>query len=165
MLILFLLQIKILNSTENNAEELVIENKIYSIEAQKKGILLSDDSINEIENICNSNEILDYVQNDDKVRDNFKKRIKTYLTDNEYKQALNDRILYEIYNNCISISNEEINEKMKEYINVKEDFKKIENPSEEERADCLNKTATLLFEIQDLYLQNIKDKYLIETIK
>ena len=154
--------LKVLDSTEKDLKEVAIENKIYTKEAQKMGITLSQDEIEEIEKISNSDEILKYVQDDDVTYNSFKERVKKYLIENRYTRALKDKILEEIDNNKISIENEIIDDKMKEYTTLKNNFKDIENPTEEEKQEYLKHIFSLYYEIEELYLKAIKDKYIIQ---
>ena len=95
--------IETLNPTEENAQEMAIENKIYAKEAQKMGIALSQDEVEEIEKISSSDEILGYIQNNDESQSKFKERIRNYLTENYYNKELKNRILDEVTTNKISI--------------------------------------------------------------
>lgn len=154
--------IETLNPTEENAQEMAIENKIYAKEAQKMGIALSQDEVEEIEKISSSDEILGYIQNNDESQSKFKERIRNYLTENYYNKELKNRILDEVTTNKISIENETIKSKTKEYHDVQENFEKIENPTEEDRKNCLSQTLSLYYEIEESYLKAIKDKYIVQ---
>lgn len=157
---------KILTSDKKDDETIknkVIEYKIYSTEAQKMGITLSTDTIMRIENITNSEKILRNVT-DKNIRQKFKERISNYLFQIEYKSALNSRIIEEIHNNSVSIENENLNTKMQQYIKIKEDFRNIENPTEEDRVKCLQESSILVNDMEDLYLKTIRDKYEV-TVK
>lgn len=155
--------IKILDTTKGDINEKVIESKIYAREAVKIGITLSQDALEEIDSLSSSDEILSYIQNDEVAKKNFKEGIATYLTEIEYEKELKNRIADEIHNNSISIQNEDINNKMQEYISINNKFKEIENPTEEDKKSYLAKIANMYFEIQKLYLDAIKDKYVIKT--
>lgn len=153
--------IETLNPTEENPQQMAIENKIYAREAQKMGITLPQDEVEEIEKISSSDEILGYIQDNDMAQGKLKERIRNYLTENHYNKELKNRILDEITTNKISIENETIKSKTKEYHDIQKNFEKIENPTQEDRKNCLSQTLSLYYEIEELYLSAIKDKYII----
>lgn len=154
--------IETLNPTEENPQEMAIESKIYARAAQKMGITLPQDEVEEIEKISSSDEILGYIEGNDMAQDKLKERIRNYLTENSYYKELKDKILEEVTINKISIENEMIKSKTKEYHDVQKNFEKIENPTEEDKQNCLSKTLSLYYEIEELYLKAIKDKYIVD---
>lgn len=154
--------IKTLDTTEGEVKEKAIKSKIYAREAIKMGLTLPQDTIEEIEKLSSSEEVLKYIQNNKEARERVKQGIATYLTESEYEKELNYKIADEIKDNNISIKNETIENKMKEYTNEIKNFKKIENPTNEERQAYLSKNGNLYYEIHNLYLEAIKNKYIIE---
>ncbi len=154
--------IETLNPTEENPQEIAIENKIYAREAQKMGIILPQDEVEEIERISSSDEVLGYIEGNEMAQDKLKERIRNYLTENHYYKELKNRILDEVTTNKISIENETIKSKTKEYYDVQKNFEKIENPTEEDKQNYLSKAFSLYYEIEELYLKAIKDKYVVE---
>lgn len=149
--------IEILSSTKGEAKQKAIENKIYTKEAIKMGITLSQEKIEEIEKIANSDKFI----GDETSKANYEKRIYTYLMEIDYKYELKNKIRYEIDNNKISIENENIKTKTQEYHNIKSKFTENKNPTEEEKGQYLSEISDKYFEIQNLYLEAIKDKYSI----
>lgn len=157
---------KILASDENDTEESIkekaIEYKIYAEGAKDLGITISKERSKYIEEMVESDELSNLIPNNKNARETFKKRINNYLLELEYKSALNSKILNEIKENNISINDQNLNNKMKQYVKINEDFKKIKNPTEEERKRCLQENFTLGNEIENLYLKIIKDKFIVE---
>lgn len=144
-------------------EKQAIEYTIYATEARSMGIQLSDEDIEEIKELSNSEEILKYA-NSKKDKDILKKEIETYLTNISYKSELESKILDEIKNNELSIDNENLQQKMTEYMTIQNQFKENKKPSEEERKKCLEDLATKYFEIKDLYIRLIKEKYDVNNL-
>ena len=83
------------------------------------------------------------------------------MLDIEYKGALNQRVLEEIDNNNISINDDELNNKLEEYNNLKENFKNVENITENEKLNGVSKLYKLLMDIQEMYLNILRNKYII----
>ncbi len=147
---------------ERDRKEIAIETKIYAREAQKMGITLSEDKIKEIEWISSSDEVLAYISDGESTKENFQKRIYNYLLEKEYEKLLKNRILEEVDNNKISIENETINSKMNEYVALKNHLAEKKNLTEEERKKYFVEISSLYYEIKDLYLNAIKDKYIVK---
>lgn len=150
------------DATDEELKEKMLDYKIYSIEAQKLGLRLPEDRMEDIEEMTNSEEILEFVQNDKKARNKFKERVYNYLLDIEYSSVLNSKILDETSNNNISINNNELKRKAKEYIDLQNSFQPIENFTEDEKLEGMAKSYSLLMEMEEIYLKEIKDKYAIE---
>ena len=146
---------------EEYVKDAIIEYKIYAIEAKKTGISLSKETLDEIERLSNSSLFLDKISNNERLHKNLQKRLYNYLLDIEYKGALNQRVLEEIDNNNISINDDELNNKLEEYNNLKENFKNVENITENEKLNGVSKLYKLLMDIQEMYLNILRNKYII----
>ena len=144
------------------SEKRAIEYTIYATEAKNMNIQLSNEDVEEIKKVSNSEEILKHATNK-KNKDMLKSEIETYLTNIYYKSELENKIQDEITNNKLSIDNENLHQKMIEYTTIQDNFKENTNPSDEERKKYLESISKKYFEIKNLYMDLIKAKYNINN--
>lgn len=154
--------IKMLEDTEE-PEKQAIEYTIYATEAKNMNIQLSNEDIKEIKELSNSEEILKYASNEES-KNILKSEIYTYLTNIYYKLELENKIMDEIEHNKLSIDNKDLQQKMNEYISIQNNFKENKNPSEEERKKFLEDLSTKYYEIKNLYMNLIKEKYNVNNL-
>ena len=154
--------IAMIEDTEEPEKE-AIEYAIYAEEAKKKNIQLSNENIEEVKELSNSEEILKYASSKED-KDKLKNEIETYLTNIYYKLELENKIQEEISNNELSIDDENIQQKMIEYTTLQNKFKENNNPTEEERKKCLEVLSKKYFEIKNLYMDLIKEKYNVNNL-
>lgn len=72
------------------------------------------------------------------------------------------KISNEVGENKISINDENVKNKMKEYNKNIEDFQKIKEPTAEETNNAAKKSMKLGYEVINLYMEAIEKKYTIE---
>lgn len=144
-------------------EKRAIEYTIYAAEAKNMNIQLSNKDIEEVKELSNSEEILKYASSEEN-KDKLKDELETYLTNIYYKSELENKIQDEIANNKLSIDNEDLRQKMIEYTALQNNFKENKNPSEEERKKCLEDFSEKYFEIKNLYMDLIKEKYNVNNL-
>lgn len=148
---------KVLNPSmqEEEIEKNTIQNIIFSTEAKKRNIELSQESLNEIKRISTSEEILKNVPNDDK--DKIEQIVYKYLEDVEYNVELKKAIIQEIQNNSLSVDDYNLKTVVEEYNKLQENAKEISN--EDEKKEAFKEIYAKFIDAQELYYELIMNTY------
>lgn len=144
---------KMLNPNTENIENEIAESKILSSEAQMRNIELTEENIEYIDSIVNSEEILEGLEDEEK--EDVQNILYQYIEDEFLVANLRTQILKEIQEGKLAIQDEELEKLMQEYKELQEQTKKIE---ESQKKELLNKIYNKLIEIQDLYCLKIVER-------
>lgn len=150
---------RLLNPSSENIKEDIIESKIFSQEAKERNIDLTEDELNNINSIINSNDLF----KDQKLtteKEKIKDILYEYLLDIKYTSILKEQIMSEISNYNLSIQDDEINKKLNEYKILEEKARNTEDINKEE---LFREIYLKYSEIQKLYYSKIMNKYIISS--
>lgn len=148
---------KIIGNTEDT--ERIIDSVIYSSEAQKRNIELSDKQNEKISKLANSSDVIYNVDGEEN-KEYIKEQVFKYLQNVEYELNLKKQILEEIKTNSISIDDVRISKLEEEYISLQEEAKSITDDQEKE--EQFVKIYAKIDEIQNIYYAKIKENYIVE---